>query len=201
MRNMIKLWSLVLCIGLFNACEDSQIPSFVYGTVEADGNDASAFQGNLGQSGDYDVYGYCKVKGGNLNFAVGHAPAGEISRSSVEYPVYISIAGVKGPPVRGVFDFSVTNTATPPPRDNPALYTTFTNANVITDEDQWTVTPATATCTVELFATPAVGEVIFEVNKSFDYYVRLECSQVVNSGQNGTRLSGFSAELFFENCS
>jgi hypothetical protein len=201
MRNMIKLLSLVLCIGLFNACEDSQIPSFVYGTVEADGNDAAAFQGTLVQSDDYVVYGYCKVKGGNLNFAVGHAPAGEISRSSVEYPVYISIAGVKGPPVKGVFDFSATNTATPPPRDNPALYTTFTNAIVVTDEDQWTVTPATATYTVELFATPAVGEVIFEVNKSFDYYVRLECSQVVNSGQNGTRLSGFSAELFFENCS
>jgi hypothetical protein len=202
MSTMIKLLSLVLCIGLFSACEETPNSTFVYGTVEVDGRE-TIFQGTLGQSGDYDVYGKCKKRGTNLDFAVGHAAANQLDKVRVENPAYVNVVGVQGPPVKGVYDFTVTNTPVPPPKDLPALYTTFTNSLIANDDDQWSVTPTSATCNVELFATPLEGEVVFEnnLNKSFDYYVRMECHSVSGTGQNNTRLRGFSAELFFENCS
>ena len=203
MNNMVKLFSLVLCIGLFCACEDSPNASFVYGTVKM-GSASSVFQGTLDESGDYDAYGYCKMKGQNISFTVGHAPAGQLDRVNLPAPLYISIAGVKGPAVKGVYDLQNAGGAIPVPKDLPALYTTFSQAVLVTEDDTWNVTPtATTNCAVELFAVPANGEVIFEnnMNKSFDYYVRLECSGLAATGQNGNRLNSFSAELFFENCS
>jgi len=56
-------------------------------------------------------------------------------------------------------------------------------------------------CRVLLFAEAIAGELVPGFNKSFDYYVAIECGGMSNvSGSTGTDLQTVRAEFYLDNC-
>ncbi|MBN2717434.1 MAG: hypothetical protein JXX14_16395 [Deltaproteobacteria bacterium] len=177
--------------------------AYVYGTIEVNPGGVAQFQGSLAESRRTHAYGYCTRMGDTFEFTVGHTSARELDQVFMNegIPAYLSIADVQGPPSEGVFALTDSVNGVPVPKQDYSLRTTFASAVLITQMDNWNIRSDEADCVVELFATPVSGELIFEndLNKSFDYYIRLGCNASVQ-GLNGTELNFFSAELYFENC-
>ncbi|MBN2530659.1 MAG: hypothetical protein JXR76_30005 [Deltaproteobacteria bacterium] len=209
MNKTPQILFLVFIASLVVSCDESKGAAFVYGHIEIDPPGAIAdFEGKLEASDNSPVYGKCTMDGNKFIFTVGHASTGELSNLGVDAPTFLSISGIPGPPSKGVYDL----TQTPPsPIDNPTTYKKLGAGVKIwaqTKEDKWTFAGNEADCDLELFAIPKDGEVIFEenldLNKTFDYYVRLYCSSVIASKEistiKGRRFNFFNAELYFENC-
>ena len=179
------------------------ILSYVYGTVDTVPGGTVHFEGTIGDKGYGKLYGYCERNGDAFNFLVGHTDLWSLEDVFFQdgIPAYIEIYKVKGPPSVGVFELSDTHSNTPTPIDDDRLYTTLDAAIVATDQDVWYFDFEEADCKVELFATPAQGELIFDndLNKSFDYYVRLSCSGPI-TGIYDEQLNSFNAEFYFADC-
>lgn len=198
-----------LFVGLFASCEESKSAAFVYGKVEVRPGGNADFHGSLDETGKADVYGSCEKKGDSFNFTVGHGSSRDIEGAVPPTGIYLylSISGVAGNPTEGVYDLSNASDLDPEPKEDEDLHTTFETAVIKTTDgvitNQWNVNAEDAECMVDLFAVPVEGELIFEddLNKTFDYYVSLECYAIPGSDDDsGEDLNTFRAEMFFENC-
>ncbi|MBN2714558.1 MAG: hypothetical protein JXX14_01810 [Deltaproteobacteria bacterium] len=204
MNKISQILFLALVVGLFASCEESKGAAFVYGTIEISPGGRATFEGSLAESSTSKHYGYCEMDGDKFNFTVGHTNSKDLNQVFLKEGIaaYVSIAGVEGPPSEGVFDLTDPNDRTPDPKNDEKLETKFDSAVVKTVDDEWNLQASEAVCAVELFATPLEGEVIWEndLNKTFDYYVRLDCYSIPETGLNGSELNSFNIELYFENC-
>lgn len=207
MKTISKILFLILVAASFCSCDEPAGPAFVYGSISIGPGDTADFHGSLSNSGAAEVYGSCKVENGVLQFTVGDASEADIDGIvGVNNPTFLSVAGIVGPngaPVNGVFDLDNSENDEYKPKNNSDDYSTFTRAHVKNDIDTWKFVADSSNCKVELFAVPIEGEVIFEdgLSKSFDYYVRLNCSNMSLPGQKSETLRTLYAELYFENCS
>lgn len=206
MKTISKLFLLVLWAALLGSCDEPSKTAFVYGEISMAPGGKALFHGSLSSSGSASVYGSCEYKNGKFNFTVGQADEKTIeSIPEDQSPTYLSISGIEGPdgsPTEGVFVIEEGGNK-PTPKANESYYGSMSRIVAKNDKDGWTF-EANDSCVVQLFATPKAGEVIFneeDLNKTFDYYVRLSCTGGNFEGDDGTPLSTIYAELYFENCS
>ena len=204
MNKISQVLFLVLIVGLFAGCEEDKKDAFVYGTVEVSPGGTVEFEGTISEVSKTKYYGSCEMKDNKFSFSVGHTDLPGIDNLKLgdTLPLFIFVGDIQGPPVEGVFDLSDETDSNPPPLDVEADYTSLGRVIVKTDKDQWEFASDEANCTIERFATPIDGELIFdnELNKTFDYYVRLECFAIQPLGAEDETLNSVIAELYFENC-
>ena len=202
---VLALAFLASCLA---SCDESKASAFVYGTIRVSpGNGTADFEGTLENSNSAPVFGACKMSGDTFSFTVGHADVRGLEGVDADAPTFLSISGISGPPVEGVFDLESGDP--PSPKDDEDLEKTLGEGASVwvgTDEDDWSFNGSEADCNVELFATPVAGEVIWEdeLNKTFDFYVRIRCDSVTDNAAEGnrsnTQFNTLDAELYFENC-
>ena len=195
-------------------CNDPKGAAFVYGNAGINpGGGDDHINGELAKSSSSDYYGYCEKTSSGFNFVVAHANVNDLDDvTSVDQPLYFKFEGVKGAgkngaPTDGVFD-GYGDYGKGLPKYGDKYEGSFKSAKIIADET-FIFGPSDGNCSVELFATPTDGEVLTNTsqdhyieNKSFEYYVRIDCNGMQNviSSESGLPLNSMYLEFYFDNC-
>ena len=187
---------------VLSGCDDPKGASYVYGSAAViPGGSDSNIDGKLAKSSSSQYYGECKYSGGEFSFTVAHAPKEDLGDSLVDDPMFVNFTGIKGggdggSPTLGVFDADDDE-----PKVGEQFEGSFKRASVAAD-DIYNFESGSGDCTVELFAEPLSGEVIREIQKDFEYYVRIRCvgMQSVTGTNTGTELMSVTIEFYFDNC-
>jgi len=184
---MVALLGLALV-----SCDEAVKPAYAYGEFSCSNCSDISFDGNLDKK-SAELYGTCEESDGSFKFEVGDDDKEHVEGASEGY---IYVRGIVGPPTEGTFD------SLGQPKDEESLITQFEYAT-IKNTNTYNVASSDGNdlCEVELFSTAAEGELVPANNKSFEYYVRINCSGInVDASQGQGTITNFRAEFYFDNC-
>ncbi|MCK9523691.1 MAG: hypothetical protein M0R76_11735 [Proteobacteria bacterium] len=205
MKHLAILVSILALLMLATACDDLKGPAFASGSGYINPPGFSGpMSGSLGTSGSQDLYGFCQYKNGVFTFEVGHDDLTHLGDAMVAQPRYFRFNGITGPnggpPVQGIFSEELDIDGNPKIKSGAAVQSTFKNA-VIKAKEAFSFDGDKGNCTVELFAEAAPGELIPELNKTFQYYVSIYCAGMEEvAGSLGSPLSIVEVKFYFDNC-